>query len=111
MAVSVTDQNKAWKGDRECRGRELQLQIEWSGKPQGGDSWISGSRVSQAEGRVGAEALLGRLVRLDRVSEGRPGRSEVGEGAGNVSKWDRTRRALWATHCNVCNQISVFLSL
>lgn len=54
MAVSVTNQNKAWKGDRECRGRELQLQIEWSGKPQWGDRCLSGSRVSQAEGRAGA---------------------------------------------------------
>lgn len=72
---------------------------------------ISGSRVSQAEGEAGAVALSGRPVRLDRVSEGRLGRSEVRAGAGQGSKWDRTCRALWATHCNVCNQISVFLSL
>lgn len=96
MAVSVTEQNKAWKEDRECRGRELQLQIKWSGKPQWRDRWICGSRVSQAEGRAGAVAVSGRPVRRDSVSEGRLGRSEVAAGAGNGSKWGRTCRALWA---------------
>lgn len=32
MVISVMGTNKAHKGDRECRGKELQVKIEWLGK-------------------------------------------------------------------------------
>lgn len=34
MVIGVMGKNRARKGDRECRGRELQVKIEWSGKLQ-----------------------------------------------------------------------------
>lgn len=33
MVISVLEKNKACDGHRECRDRQLQLTIEWAGKP------------------------------------------------------------------------------